>query len=284
MIDIVLLTYNSLSTLGNTFKCCLQQALRNASVNRIIVVDGGSKDSTIEYVRKVTEKNDIKLILIEDIGGTRASSRQKGIEHVETDWFLFLDSDCVLCDNWLNKVQKDMLNPSIGAIQGTTIKMLNNFSRSYICVREAIKTKFKGKLIFGPIEHIVAPAEERGFMGNTLIRTETIRDIKIPFHLHIFEDYYIKNHITRKGYQYVITKEAYCQHHVKMHRLRDAYYVGYLYTKTKKLTVFRAVLNLLTVIPKTLLVTTKVEIILYQIRYYVNRLSGSIAGLIGRVR
>jgi glycosyltransferase involved in cell wall biosynthesis len=250
----------------------------------LILVDGGSKDGTIEYVRKITEKNDIKLLVIEDFDGTRASSRQKGIEYVETKWFLFLDSDCVLCDSWLNKVKTHMQNPNVGAIQGTAINVLNDFSKRYVCVREAIKNKFKGKLIFRFGEPIIEQEEERGFMGNTLIRTEIIKDIMIPFHLHIFEDYYIKNHIQGKGYQYVITKDAYCQHYVKIQRLRDAYYAGYLYTKTKKLSVKRAIFNLITAIPKTLLITTEADIIIYQIRYYVKRLSGSIAGMIERVR
>jgi hypothetical protein len=36
--------------------------------------------------------------------GTRATARQKGIEAVGTEWFVFVDSDVVLKEGWFETV------------------------------------------------------------------------------------------------------------------------------------------------------------------------------------
>ncbi|MEM3440878.1 MAG: hypothetical protein QXV09_01165, partial [Candidatus Bathyarchaeia archaeon] len=47
----------------------------------------------------------------------------------------------------------------------------------------------------------------------TLIRTEAVRDIEIPKNLHVFEDAYIKDWITRKGYKLVACYDPFCIHY-----------------------------------------------------------------------
>jgi glycosyltransferase involved in cell wall biosynthesis len=127
--------------------------------------------------------------------GTRASARQKGILAVQTDWFLFLDSDVILCKNWFQKATKHIA-PNVGAIWGTeiwsTIKNPKTLNLFLIITRKI--------------------AEIRGGTHDTLIRTATVKDIQIPKKLHVFEDTYIKNHITQKKYKFILCYTPFCIH------------------------------------------------------------------------
>ena len=54
--------------------------------------------------------------------------------------------------------------------------------------------------------------DKRGGTHDTLIRRTTVKDIKIPYQLHIYEDGYIKDWIGKKGYKVLGVYEPYCVH------------------------------------------------------------------------
>jgi hypothetical protein len=53
----------------------------------------------------------------------------------------------------------------------------------------------------------------RGGTHDTLIRTDLVKDIEIPKVLHVFEDTYIKDWITQKGYKLIACYDPYCIHY-----------------------------------------------------------------------
>jgi hypothetical protein len=53
----------------------------------------------------------------------------------------------------------------------------------------------------------------RGGTHDTLVRTDLVKDIIIPKNLHVFEDAYIKDWITKKGYRIVAAYNPYCIHY-----------------------------------------------------------------------
>jgi hypothetical protein len=55
--------------------------------------------------------------------------------------------------------------------------------------------------------------ELRGGTHDTLIRTNIVEDIEIPKNLHVFEDAYIKDWITKKGYKMIACYDPYCVHY-----------------------------------------------------------------------
>ncbi|MCL2642814.1 MAG: glycosyltransferase family 2 protein [Candidatus Bathyarchaeota archaeon] len=188
-IDVVLLTKNSERMLTK----CLDSLYQNVPVHRLIVVDGYSSDATLAIVQTYQQKHCNVDIIFDN--GTRASARQKGIMAVQTEWFMFLDSDVVLCRDWFQKAIKN-ITPQVGAVWGTEVwstlknpKMLNLF---LIITRK----------IF----------EIRGGTHDTLIQTFLVKDIQIPKELHVFEDTYIKNHITKKGFKIIACYNPFCIH------------------------------------------------------------------------
>jgi glycosyltransferase involved in cell wall biosynthesis len=189
-VDVVMLTKNSERLLQE----CLESVYRNVPVGQLIVVDGYSEDKTIAILNQFNEKyHNVKIIFDR---GTRATARQKGISQVSTDWFMFVDSDVVLCNDWFKKAQK-YLGEDVGAVWG-------------IEVWSTIQKQKTLKLFLLITRKIF---EVRGGTHDTLIRTDLVQDIKIPQSLHVFEDAYIKDWITSKGYRVVACYDPFCVHY-----------------------------------------------------------------------
>lgn len=197
-IDVILLTKNSLQPSLND---CVESIYGNVPVNKLIVVDGGSNDGTIELLRKYPG-----VLIIDDSGGTRATARQRGIETVETQWHMHVDSDVILSDNWFEKAWK-LVDDSVGAIWGVAVPTEKHFLNIDVAMSKLYKTSVKELLV-------KQMRSERCMMHDTLIRTASVKDIKIPKNLHIWEDEYIGRHIMEKGYRFLKVTEPYCLHNL----------------------------------------------------------------------
>jgi glycosyltransferase involved in cell wall biosynthesis len=189
-VDVVLLTKNSEAKLEE----CLGSIYRSIPVGQLIVVDGYSTDKTLAILDKFGKKHgNIKIIYD---SGTRATARQKGIGSVETEWFMFVDSDVVLCENWFQKAMK-YIEKDVGAVWG-------------IEVWSTIRKPATLKMFLWITRKIF---ELRGGTHDTLVRFSSIKDIQIPNGLHVFEDAYIKEWITKKGYKVIACYDLYCIHY-----------------------------------------------------------------------
>jgi glycosyltransferase involved in cell wall biosynthesis len=187
---VVLLTKNSERLLEK----CLNSLYTNVPVARLIAVDGYSTDGTLEILKEFNVKyHNVEVI---SDHGTRASARQKGMERVKTEWFMFIDSDVVLCKDWYKKAAAK-INPNVGAVWGTE-------------VWSTIKNPKMLKLFLIITRKIF---EIRGGTHDTLIRTELVKDIQVPKSLHVFEDTYIKDWITQKGFLVVACYSPFCIHY-----------------------------------------------------------------------
>ncbi|MCS7119952.1 MAG: glycosyltransferase family 2 protein [Nitrososphaerota archaeon] len=188
-IDVVMLTKNSQRWLEE----CVRSVYANIPVNRLIVIDGYSTDGTLTILKKFdTKYGNVKII---QEFGTRGKARNIGIREVETDWFMFVDSDVILCDGWFNKAWNHVREDT-GAVWGADIpgEINNNFLRK---VFQCMETR-----VFAI----------RGGCQDTLIRYDAVKDIKIPEELHTLEDAYIKEWILSKGFRVVVSFDAYCKH------------------------------------------------------------------------
>lgn len=189
-VDVVVLTKNSERTLDK----CLDSIYLNVPINQLIVVDGYSTDKTLEIIEKYNKKYNNVLLLFEK--GTRGKARQKAIEVVTTEWFMFVDSDVILCNEWFNKAKR-LIKSSVGAIWGIEVwSILRNMTILRLFERVTMK-------IFG----------KRGGTHDLLVRHKAVKKIKIPSNLHVYEDAYIKSWICKEGYKVVSAYEPYCIHY-----------------------------------------------------------------------
>ncbi len=188
-VDVVLLTKNSAATLEK----CLESIYQSVPVRQLVAVDGYSTDRTLEILNQFNEKyHNVKIVYDK---GTRATARQKGICQVKTEWFMFVDSDVVLCKNWYQKALKHV-DKNVGAVWG--IEIWSTIQNPAVLKMFLLVTR----KIF----------DLRGGTHDTLIRADLVRDIEIPKGLHVFEDAYIKDWITQKGYKLIACYNPYCLH------------------------------------------------------------------------
>jgi glycosyltransferase involved in cell wall biosynthesis len=189
-VDVVLLTLNS----DRMLEKCLASVYKNVPVNQLIVVDGGSTDQTLPILNYFNSLyHNVKIVTDR---GTRATARQKGIENITADWFIFVDSDVVLCKNWYQKAAQHKVD-DVGAVWG-------------IEVWSTITNPATLKLFLWVTRKIF---DLRGGTHDTLVRTEAVKGIKIPPNLHVFEDAYIKEWIIKKGYRVLACYDPYCMHY-----------------------------------------------------------------------
>ena len=190
-IDVVMLTKNS----DHLLEKCLSSVYRNVPVNNLIIVDGFSTDCTLKIVDDFNKKHG--NVTVFTMYGSRARAREKGIAQVETEWFLFVDSDIILSKNWFQKAKNSIQN-DVGAVWGVNIDVIPNLTDKR----------------FMKLQRIVAEQcfALRGGTHDTLIRRDLVKGIKIPEHLHTYEDSYIINWIKDKGYKAVVGDDIYCLH------------------------------------------------------------------------
>jgi len=189
-VDVVVLTRNSEKRLNK----CLGSIFRNVPVNHLIVVDGYSTDKTLEIVREFQKQHGNVLVMQDR--GNRGLARQMGLRQVSTEWFMFVDSDVILCEGWFKKAEK-YVGKDVGGIWG-------------IEVWSTIQSPAMLKMFLWITRKIF---DLRGGTHDTLVRTSLVKDIEIPMGLHVFEDAYIKDWITQKGYKVIACYDPYCIHY-----------------------------------------------------------------------
>jgi len=91
-LSIVIPIYNGQRTVRDTMESLKKQTFNDFE---IIVVDDGSKDNTLNIVKKYADK----LIINEKNSGP-AVSRNKGIKAANSDLIILTDGDVILPDNW----------------------------------------------------------------------------------------------------------------------------------------------------------------------------------------
>ena len=113
-VDVVMLTKNSERLLN----ACLKSVYENVPVKRLIVVDAFSTDNTLKIFNEFDKKyRNIKIITEK---GSRGKARERGIREAETEWFMFIDSDVILCKDWFKKASR-YIGEDVGAIWGVDI-------------------------------------------------------------------------------------------------------------------------------------------------------------------
>lgn len=195
-VDVVVLTKNS----ERLLEACLESVYGNVPIKRLIVVDGFSTDSTLKILGEFNKKYGNVKVITEK--GSRGKARQRGIQEVKTRWFMFVDSDVILCKDWFKKASR-YIRGDVGAIWGVDIP-------------GNVGSKFMTKILQWMEARVF---DIRGGCHDILIRYDAVKDIKIPSGLHVLEDAYIKEWITGKNYKVIISYTSYCKHFKTMESL-----------------------------------------------------------------
>ena len=98
-VSVVIPTYNRMAYLGRAITSVLKQSY---PVNEIIVIDNGSTDQTLSFIKK----NFTRIRVITEKKRGVSFARNLGIKNCKYNWIAFLDSD----DEWItDKIEKQFV-------------------------------------------------------------------------------------------------------------------------------------------------------------------------------
>lgn len=203
-VDVVMCTWNSNKPY---FVKCLNSIKRELPSHCFILVDRFSTDGTVETVKKVF--SNAKIIESNEKLGV---SRKLGIELVDTEFFVFVDSDVELCKGWFQQVISH-LDSKTGAVQGTRTDRLKHRAAWVEWSRDTqarFKKTWAGKVIIATSKN---PSVLKGDPCNTLIRTCLVKDYDPPVNLSAAEGHLLQRCVLRKGYKWKAIRDPIAIHY-----------------------------------------------------------------------
>lgn len=208
-ITVIIPCYN----LENEISKCLDSIINNSYQNlEIIVVDDGSKDSSVDVVKEYSKKDTrVEYICQENQGPSMA--RNVGIENATGDYIMFVDGDDYIGKNYIENLEKGIKEDCDLVIAGLRYVYGNGEQQIVDGIKFNVgKTKFintyyayciKNRLIFGPY--------------NKLYKTKLLKDNHIYFDktISIREDGLFVLDVIKKATSFSGIKDAeyfYVQH------------------------------------------------------------------------
>jgi glycosyltransferase involved in cell wall biosynthesis len=168
-----------------------------------------------EFVEHLRSRIPVHCLLTSSVAG-RARARQELMERVDTDWFVFIDDDVRLRPEWWAKVS-GMVRPDVGAVEGlwsylAADKRVDDYTRAMARLARLLgQESWKDRV-------------DRAFTGDTLVRTEGVKNIRIP-NLPVWEDEYIRGWVEKNGYRWLRTSDVVCDH-LRRYNLKESYDAG----------------------------------------------------------
>jgi glycosyltransferase involved in cell wall biosynthesis len=115
LLSIIIPALNSATTISRTLSSIFSNSISNDSFE-VLVIDNGSTDNTI----KIAKTYDVKVYHCEPKG--IGPPRNLGIKKAKGNIICFTDSDCIVTNSWLPKIDKFFkLNPQADGIGGPTL-------------------------------------------------------------------------------------------------------------------------------------------------------------------
>lgn len=114
-ISIVTIAYNCETEIEETILSVINQQYDN---KEYLIIDGASKDGTMDVVNKYRDKIDV---IISEPDKGRSDAFNKGIVHATGDYIVMMNAGDLLADDALNKFAKNF-EPGYDVIKGNTIR------------------------------------------------------------------------------------------------------------------------------------------------------------------
>lgn len=107
LITFVVPAYNAEKTLKRTIDSILGQT---SDSYRIVIVNDGSKDSTEQICREYEASHPDRIVYISQENKGLGGARNTGLQHVETEYVSFLDSDDWLMPEYVENIERQLMD------------------------------------------------------------------------------------------------------------------------------------------------------------------------------
>ncbi len=114
MISVVIPVYNEESNIINT----LDALYKNTVIpDEVIIADGGSTDKTVELAKSKFPQ----IIVVDNPRKNAASGRNVGIKRAKGDIIAFTDGDCIVANDWIERISEAFRNNDIDGLGGKVL-------------------------------------------------------------------------------------------------------------------------------------------------------------------
>ena len=117
-VAVLIPAYNEEKVIERTIRAALNSNYPNL---RVIVIDDGSKDRTLEVARNafVAEEASGQVLILSKRNSGKAEALNYGIEHIgDAELFVGIDADTVIAPDAISRLVPHFINPKVGAIAG----------------------------------------------------------------------------------------------------------------------------------------------------------------------
>ena len=117
-VAVLIPAYNEEKVIERTVRAALNSNYRNL---RVIVIDDGSKDRTLQVARAAfaTEAAAGKVLILGKANSGKAEALNFGIEHIgDAELFVGIDADTIIASDAISRLVPHFVNPKVGAIAG----------------------------------------------------------------------------------------------------------------------------------------------------------------------
>ncbi len=121
-IDLVICTYNNAALLDRILEAIAQQRVLPHVNWQVLVVNNNCTDDTVAVVEKHVQSGKIPLQMVSETTQGLTPARLCGVKNTAGDWIAFVDDDCLLAEDWVEKAaQFALAHPECGAFGGRVI-------------------------------------------------------------------------------------------------------------------------------------------------------------------
>ena len=117
-VAVLIPAYNEEKVIERTVRAALNSNYPNL---RVIVIDDGSRDRTLEVARAafVREEASGQVLILTKPNAGKAEALNYGIEHIEdAELFVGIDADTIIASDAISRLVPHFINPKVGAIAG----------------------------------------------------------------------------------------------------------------------------------------------------------------------
>ncbi len=117
-VAVLIPAYNEEKVIERTVRAALNSNYPNL---RVIVIDDGSRDRTLEVARNAfrAEAADGKVLILGKKNSGKAEALNYGIEHIgDAELFVGIDADTIIAADAISRLVPHFINPKVGAIAG----------------------------------------------------------------------------------------------------------------------------------------------------------------------
>lgn len=128
-VGVIIPMYNAQGTIIDTLVALERQSRKDF---KVIVVDDGSTDASVKLVTQFSKQSSLPIELIHQENAGPAKARNVGAEHSPEEALLFLDSDCIPAENWVEEMVSPLAGDTIGCYCGNRVRNKENTIARYV--------------------------------------------------------------------------------------------------------------------------------------------------------